>query len=102
MKPNGTFIMQQDNKSERLWVRNDGFWNVLRYDFGMEYIDIQTLVYSMVERAFKLKVSTPITMFKALEIRVESAFKHKVSTPIDSPIELLSIIEKSFKNKIIL
>ena len=69
MKPNGTFIMQQDNKSERLWVRNDGFWNVLRYDFGMEYIDIQTLVYSMVERAFKLKVSTPILSAKNATIR---------------------------------
>ena len=58
MKPNGTFIMQQDNGSERLWVRYEGFLNVLKTNFSMEYTDTQNLIQYMVERAFKIKIST--------------------------------------------
>ena len=59
MKPDGTFIMQQDNKHDKLWIRYDGFWNVLESKFDMEYTEIQNLIQAMVERTFKLKVSTP-------------------------------------------
>ena len=59
MKSDGTFIMQHDNTNDTLWVNYEGFWSVLQCKFCIEYTDIQILVHSMVERAFKLKVSTP-------------------------------------------
>ena len=77
MKPNGTFIMQQDNGSDRLWVRYKGFWEVLKTNFSMEYTDIQNLIQDMVERAFK----------------------HKVSSPGTSPVTYTNQIERDFKNK---
>ena len=54
MKPDGTFIMQQNNKLNRLFIRYLGFWSVLQLDFGLIYTEIQILITGMVERAFKL------------------------------------------------
>ena len=79
MKPNGTFIMQQDNYSDILWVKYKGFWGVLESKFDMEYTDIKNLIQAMVERAFKHKVSSPIIVYKHCISMVERAFKLKVS-----------------------
>ena len=78
MKPDGTFIMQQDNKLNRLWIRFDRFWEVLYYNFGMEYSDIRILMKYMVERAFKQKVSIPYTFGGIVElIEIERTFQTK-------------------------
>ena len=79
MKPDGIFIIQHDNTNDRLWVRNDGFWNVLESDFGLTYTDIQILVKYMVERALKLKVSRQKTVGSLGGSIVERAFKQKIN-----------------------
>ena len=58
MKSDGTVIMQQDNKNDKLLVIYLDFWSDL--NFNMYFTDIQILIQFMVERILKCKVSTPI------------------------------------------
>ena len=100
MKPDGSWIMQQDNKYDRLWIRYDGFWEVLESKFCMEYTDIQNLIQAMVERAFKHKVSTPVTKNNIIPVLVERAFKHKVSTPNSFVASNIMVVERAYKLKV--
>ena len=63
MKSDGTVIMQQDNKNDKLLVIYLDFWSDL--NFNMYFTDIQILIQFMVERILKCKVSTtiPISRF---------------------------------------
>ena len=100
MKVDGIFIMQQDNKNDRLWVRYQGFWIILQFDFGLKYIEIQTLISGMVERAFKEKLSTPNGMFDLSHMAVERTFKEKLSTPTPEDYLKTFPVEIAFKQKL--
>ena len=95
MKPDGTWIMQLDNKSKKLWIRFDGFWEVLESKFSIEYEDIQILVHSMVGRAFIQKLSTAYPHYTYTNNKV------KQKLPTASRIHRFSCsqVEKDFKNK---
>ena len=99
-KPDGSCIMQQDNKNGLLWVKYEGFWEVLECEFSTEYTDIQNLIQAMVERAFKHKVSTPVTKNNIIPVLVERAFKHKVSTPNSFVASNIMVVERAYKLKV--
>ena len=50
LKSDGTFIIQQDNKSDMLWIRYDGFWEVLYLNYKLNHFDIKILMKYMIER----------------------------------------------------
>ncbi len=75
MNSEGKWILEQDDKSNRLWIRYDDFWGVLDKTFSIEYDDIKNLLKYMVEQAFKQKVSTPQWMNAELNKKAEEAFK---------------------------
>ena len=72
MKPDDTsFIMQQDNRLDRLLIRYQGFWEVLESKFSMEYHDIRNLMIYMIERTLKINVSILVYMKYTDSIRVK-------------------------------
>ena len=99
MKTDGTCIMQQDNKNDKLWVRNQGFWSVLETDFGLKYTEIQTLITGIVERAFYKKVSKPNKDYMNYISQVEIAFNKKISTPYRT-FGTFSMVERAFELKL--
>ena len=60
MKSDGTVIMQKNNNSDILWVRYDGFWEVLKSKFYIQHTNIQTLIQFMVGGIVKYNVYAPI------------------------------------------
>ena len=99
MKPDGSRIMQLDNKSKKLWIRFDGLWEVLKIKFSMEHSDIQILVKYMVERSFKIKVSPPFQSTAPITDMVERSFKIKVSPPTSSTNRQRRV-ERTIKHKV--
>ena len=59
-KLDGTVIMQKNNNSDILWVRYDGFWEVLKSKFYIQHTNIQTLIQFMVGGIVKYNVYAPI------------------------------------------
>ena len=57
LKSDGTFIIQQDNKSDMLWIRYDGFWEVLYLNYKLNHFDIKILMKYMIERILKQNIS---------------------------------------------
>jgi hypothetical protein len=58
MNSEGKWILEQDDTYERLYVRYEDFWEVLKTKYKLDYTDIQLLIQSMVEIAFKRNVYT--------------------------------------------
>ncbi len=63
MNSMGQFVLEQDNKNDRLWVRYNDFWGVLKTKYSIEYKDIQILLKFLIEEAFKQQVATPGLLF---------------------------------------
>ena len=74
MKPNGDWILDQDNALGRLWVRED-FWRLLQTKYFIDYKEVQNIIKYLVEQAFKQKVSTPGICTGEHIPSVEEAFK---------------------------
>ncbi len=100
MSSNGKWILEQDNKNDRLWVRYDIVWEILEEKYLIEYDDIQTLLKYMIEQAFKEKVSTPFLDKVTVYLKVEQAFKEKVSTPESTSFDKLYLVEQAFKHTV--
>jgi hypothetical protein len=62
MNSEGKWILEQNGKNESLWVRYEGFWEVLEIKYQLNYSDIQLIIHGMVELTFKRKVYTPTRM----------------------------------------
>jgi hypothetical protein len=58
MNSEGKYILEQDNRNKRLYVRYEDFWKVLETKYNLKHDDIQSIIQSMVEIAFKRKVYT--------------------------------------------
>ena len=78
MKKTGKCILEYNTKNDNLYVKYYGFWSVLQKEYSMEYSDIQLVVKTMVEEAFKLKVETTHFMNNRYMLLVEEAFKLKL------------------------
>ncbi len=100
MNSKGEYVLEQDNKYDRLWVRYKDFWSVLESKYLMKYKDIQILLKFMVEEAFKQKVATPTKEFASQFLEVEEAFKQKVATPINYISKTPDQVEEAFKQKV--
>ncbi len=75
MNSEGKWILEQDNKNDMLWVRHEGFWNILEYKFSMSNENIRTLLKYMIEQVFKEKLSRPTFYQYRNMTRIEEAFK---------------------------
>ncbi len=100
MSSAGKWILEQDYKNDRMWIRFNTFWSVLENKYSMGYDDIQTLLKYMIEQAFKEKVSTPLRRSKETNSGIEQAFKAKVSTPDYFFSSMRNGIEQAFKAKV--
>lgn len=98
MNNKGDWILEQDNKNNALWVRYGMVWKILKYDYMINDINIQTLLKYMVEQAFKQKVSTPYDYKQAGHSSVEQAYKQKITPPIPSK-QNSSEVEQCFSQK---
>ena len=54
------FIMEQDLKNGYLWCRYDGFWEVLKESFSLQYSEIQAFIKNALEEAYQMGSLTPI------------------------------------------
>ena len=100
MNSEGEYILEQDDKNERLWVRYKEFWEVLETKYLLEYADIQSLIYYIVEEAFKRKVYTPGNSIGTYFTGVEQTFKRKVYTPYENNCVHAPSVEIRFKQKV--
>ncbi len=101
MNPAGKWILEQNDKSDILYVRLENFWRILETDYSMGYDDIQTLLKYMIEQAFKEKVSTPRAWLRkgtGRTGRIEEAFKKKISAPIEQLVPPTIEVEQAFKH----
>jgi len=55
------FILEQDEKNNKLWVIHEDFWIVLQDKYLLEYVEIQDILRYMVFVHFKFKPLTPTT-----------------------------------------
>ena len=69
MNSDGVCIIEQDSKSDILWVRYEGFWSVLEMKYSLNYVDIQIVIKGMVELTFKMSVGTPLTVPSLIKTR---------------------------------
>lgn len=100
MKLNGDWILDQDNNSDRLWVRYEDFWEVLETKYFIDYKDIQNIIKYFVEQVFKQKISIAIENGLNANLQVENAFKQKVSTPLWRRESSNFLAEQAFKQKV--
>ncbi len=100
MKEDGRYVLEQNNKKDRLWVRYNDFWSVLESKYLMKYKDIQDILKFMIEEAFKQKVATPSIYRLFIPFEVEEAFKQKVATPKQQYVKQPSKVEEAFKQKV--
>ena len=100
IKADGTWVLQQDEKNEKLLVKYIDFWEVLESKYKMEFDDIQSLVKTMVERAFKQQVYTPWYYWSNSEKMVERAFKQQVYTPFAEHYNMTVLVERAFKQQV--
>jgi hypothetical protein len=56
MNSKGDFIFEQNEKNGKLWVRREGFWEVLDDKYSLNYNDIQAIIKSIVETTYKMSV----------------------------------------------
>ncbi len=55
------WIIQQDYKNERLWVRYSLIWNVFEEKFNLNYNQIRNFIKDWIETNTKWKGLTPLT-----------------------------------------
>jgi hypothetical protein len=94
------FVMEQDQKNDHLWVRQDGFWSIFSNDFSLKYRDIQAIIKFLVDQHLKSKVGTIGEMSHILCDAVEQHLKSKVGTP-EMPVFLAnSSVEQHLRLKV--
>ena len=81
MNSKGEYIFNQNEKNDRLWVRYNDFWEVLKNKYLLEYDDIQAIIKSMVETTYKMSVGTPCPKALVPQAAVETTYKMSVGTP---------------------
>ena len=55
-KDDGYF--EQDEETGRLWCQTDRVWSVFQANYSPNYAEIQTIIKSLMERHYKLRVNT--------------------------------------------
>jgi hypothetical protein len=76
MNSKGEYIFNQNEKNDRLWVRYNDFWEVLKNKYLLEYDDIQAIIKSMVETTYKMSVGTPLNEMYERCRWVETTYKN--------------------------
>ena len=84
------FYFEQDSKNDKFWCDYNKIWSVFQIEYNMTYYKIQSFIKDMVEKHFKMKVSTPANGADILHIVMEKHFKMKVSTPEQDLITLVT------------
>ena len=80
IKPDGGYVLDYNTKNGELRVSYYSVVFELSDKYSLKNSDIQLLMKTKVEEAFKLKVVTTIFIFKLKSTLVEEAFKLKVVT----------------------
>ncbi len=81
MSPEGKWLLEQDDKNDRLYVRYNNFWEVLNDKYKMINSEIQYTLKYMVEQYFEKKVSSLWYSINTTSLLAEESFKQKVSIP---------------------
>lgn len=77
MSPEGKWVLEIDNITDRLWVRYVDFWGILEAKFLIYHNDIPSLLHYMIECYFKQKFPTRVTNGIADYFEVEKLFKQQ-------------------------
>ena len=91
------YIMHQDLKHGWLRCRYDGFWNVLKESFSLEYSEIQLFISYKVEEAYKTSSLTPRIRYISQTSQVEETYKTSSLTPLDEGLNYIKSVEKAYK-----
>lgn len=76
MNSEGLYILEQDNKNDRLGVRYLEFWKVLHDKYKIQYNEVQKILKFMLKEDFKHKIGTPYIALSSTAILVEEFYKN--------------------------
>jgi hypothetical protein len=76
----GKFLFQQDLKNEEFWVSYRNIWSVFYSKYSMDYNQIQTFLWVILEHITNYKVVTTITANRNLVAKLEHITNYKVVT----------------------
>ena len=77
----GEWIFYQDCKNEKFWCNYTRYWSLFESNFGLDYVEIQSITKYLVEEALKREVGTPVGTCLNPLLGVEEALKREVGTP---------------------
>ena len=77
----GEWIFYQDCKNEKFWCNYRKYWSFFESNFGLNYVEIQSITKVLVEKALKREVGTTHFDDANLIYKVEDALKREVGTP---------------------
>ncbi len=100
------WLVEQDDLNDMLWVRFEGFWEILQEKYSIEHWEIKFFLKYMIEKSFKQKVDSIITKRNVDTLLskkghepfdIDNAFKKKISIPTSLSSKDSENIELSFK-----
>lgn len=77
----GQWIFYQDCKNEKFWGCYNRYWSLFESNFGLNYVEIQSITKYLVEEALKREVITPVKLSYDRFGKVEEALKREMITP---------------------
>ena len=77
----GEWIFYQDCKNEKFWCNCTRYWSLFESNFGLDYVEIQSITKVLVEEALKREVGTPCWSMHFFCKKVVEALKREVGTP---------------------
>jgi hypothetical protein len=86
MNSEGEYILEFDDINKILYVRHDGFWEVLETKYHLNYITINLIIRCMVELTFKRKGYSPRRGMLTRSKDVELTFKQYIIPHINTKI----------------
>jgi len=78
MNSKGECLFQQDDRFDRLWVRYEDFWSVLEKKYSLDYGDIQSIIKSMIETIYKMRVGYPSHVLLIFLEQIEPVYKIRI------------------------
>ena len=96
----GEWIFYQDCKNEKFWCNYRKYWSLFESNFGLNYVEIQSITKVLVEDALKREVGTPCNLLWKKHMLVEEALKREVGTPRHRKYQCLSLVEEALKREV--
>ena len=96
----GEWIFYQDCKNEKFWCNYRKYWSLFESNFGLNYVEIQSITKVLVEEALKREVGTTQLVLLRHQLEVEEALKREVGTPRHRKYQCLSLVEDALKREV--